>query len=103
MWLRYKNKTRRDEIKLLLQGLNVPQPSLCTDEPLPSAKDKPKTPPRGKQPPMDLPDREVSFKQGGVKRKLYTTDQPASTATASEKETATQSLVSRTEALEGII
>ena len=41
----FKDTARRDEIKVLMQGLSLPAPRLCASESLPPAQQQPSTPP----------------------------------------------------------
>lgn len=41
----YKNTTRTNEIKMLMQGLSVPQPTICASSGLPNPKARPTAPP----------------------------------------------------------
>ena len=47
----YKNTIRRDEVTLLLQGLSLPSPSVCSLTPLPPLQERPVSPP----PPLEQP------------------------------------------------
>lgn len=47
----YKCATRRDEVKLLMQGLSLPARNLCSASPLPAAQHRPTSP----QPPPEQP------------------------------------------------
>ena len=41
----YKKTFRREEIKMLMQGLSLPSPSVCTPQPLPPARQHPSSAP----------------------------------------------------------
>jgi hypothetical protein len=41
----FKNTTRRDEVKMLMQGLSIPDPTTCASSPLPPHRDTQPPPP----------------------------------------------------------
>ena len=65
----YKNTTRRDEIKTLMQGLNPPTPRPCSFLPLPPAKRLCVLPPEPPQQPHEFPSPEDTSGQAKVRNK----------------------------------
>ena len=60
----FKDTARRDEIKVLMQGLSLPAPRLCASESLPPAQQQPSTPPDPPPPPQQHQHEEPEDKIG---------------------------------------
>ena len=73
----YKNDVRRDEIRMLMQGLPPSQPQLCADDDLPPAKQLPSSPAPPPVKPHSFPEAEDTSGQAEVRRKTKSSSRPS--------------------------
>ena len=75
---RHKNKVRLDEIRTLLQGSNVPNPPICSKEPLRPHNERPKSPPMHNHPPLIMEEPADTVGQSQITSKSTVTASPSS-------------------------
>ena len=93
----YKNTTRRDEIKTLMQGLNPPIPRPCSFLPLPPAKRLCVLPPEPPQQPHEFPSPEDTSGQAKVRNKgSKTTASSVQSGSSSSASTESSTVISQT-------
>ena len=72
----YMNDVRRDEIRMLMQGLPPSQPQLCADDDLLPAKELPSSPAPPPVKPHSFPEAEDTSGQATVRRKAKSSSRP---------------------------
>ena len=66
----YNNKTRREEVAMLLQGHTLPRPNICAATPLPLAHTQPTTPPQTPNP-HSFPEPPDTVGQARLRSRAY--------------------------------